>query len=215
MKTPLFTGLFKPLKTETTTKLPKVGTTLQYSFDHIDDYVYIPTITLTGDFEISLKCVKSLEGNLMTLGKFGKPNTWGFYNYSTQDRLITQFEQNNGTNLTINHYGLPALGELTEYKAVRVGDVLTLYVNGVEVNSDTAVADSIEIDLIGARAVVSNLLWAGVIKDVYFNDLTDPANSRFYPLNDGAGTTVAKDTLGGHHGEYRNFNNDRWEAVNE
>ncbi|QEG09215.1 hypothetical protein CPT_Phriendly_063 [Vibrio phage Phriendly] len=186
-----------------------------YSFDGIDDFGSIPPITLEGDFEISLYATADADGNYMTLGYTGSIETWGFYNYSTGNRYFCRFLTSTGVLSLSSAIGtIKPVGEEVHHLVRKTGSLYEYFLNGELANSVTASLGDITVDLIGKRSP-ANLFWNGNIRDVYFNDLSNPSNSRLYKINEGGGDVMI-DSLssdGSTNGAYNNFNNEGWGRV--
>lgn len=190
----------------------------QYNFDGIDDYGTIPPITLEGDFEVSLYATVGQVGSYMSLGDTSNLNTRGFYHNSGTGRYTCYFSTTGTGEIILNSEA----GSLRDpdvevfHSLKKTGDLCEYYIDNTLVASSTFTdLGDVVIDIVGCRGSFASF-WNGNIREVYFNDLSSPSNSRLYKINEGPGSTVMIDSLssgGSTNGTYNNFNDERWESV--
>lgn len=191
----------------------------QYLFDGIDDYGTIPPVTLEGDFEISMYATSSIDSTGVTLGDAKDSNTWGFYRYIGSNTTYVRLGYRDGTWLDVSYNGVAPLGVGVEYKVSRIGTVASFFIDGELVGTSSSSIKPVIINRVGARGTGGTIAinhWNGNIRDVYFNDLSNPSNSRLYKINEGSGAKVMIDSLSSdssRNGVYNNFNNERWGRI--
>jgi len=162
------------------------GTTNRYftTLDGTADYYTIPTVTLTGDFEIEFEFT-----TIQTSFKYILGVTSGYLNYFAYRGSTNAFEfkLDSGTLQTFTITGALNDGKLNKGILKRVGGVTTLTSNGVvysedalETNSGTYVFDYIGTNVIEA-------LWNGTLSDVKITDGTDLI--RYYKIDEDLSAT--------------------------
>ena len=147
--------------------------------------VDIPVVRFEGDFSIKQTLTPAVDDTMMSLGSGACPNPpdfWGFYFHPGMAKWYASFIFDNYKyNVSIP---ITPVGETVHMEFRRTGTYLEWLMNGERVHSRTTVTGSLSIDTIGARSHANGqkeLQWSGNIIDTYLTDLTNPANSRYYP----------------------------------
>ena len=154
--------------------------------------VTFPSITLTGDYTISLKFFTRAFSEQMALGDSANSNTrlWIKNDGGIQWNVNGQIVAAAAGTLTDIH-----LHETNTLSIARVSGSTTLTLNGVVVAGPTAQSNDPSLDRIGRYA--SNLFWFdGLLFDVDIN------SQRSYALDESGATAV--DSIGGQNGTYVN-----------
>ena len=156
------------------------GTTNRYfsTLDGAADYYTIPTVTLTGDFELSFY-TDSKSVNKMLLS--GGTGTSGLELFLANDNIQLYYEGVSVKTFT----GYVNDGKLNLNEFIRVSNTLSYYVNGVFIDSYVLVGN-VKIDTIGARTG-GGLKLDGVISDVKITDGTDLI--RYYKIDEDLSAT--------------------------
>lgn len=128
------------------------------SFDHF----IIPTLTLTGDFEIEMEFVRLSDTTQVLLGEIGATSDFiaCFAGNSFQLRL-------NGSNVPAVIFTNADDGKLHKIRYKRIAGVITTFFDGVLKATDTN-ANTFTTDRIGRN--LSGIFWDGIIANVRITD---------------------------------------------
>ena len=149
------------------------------TLDGAADYYTIPTVTLTGDFEI--ECQFSLTDLTGDMVLFGDGAT-GF-DYLRIDPVNGGLDIRYNNGFTSNDGQFTADNKLHTASLKRVGGTVFAYYDGVQVNTRT-VSTSFTVEMLGSR--LNNYL-NGVISEVKITDGTDLI--RYYKIDEDLSTT--------------------------
>jgi hypothetical protein len=183
----------------------------QYELDGTADKVTIPVWTAAGDSEIEFDVKLTTNASGSALISFGN-DTWLRLNADGSTTWKTDTETNSiatTEDWVANEW---MHFKITTWNSTTDTEVL---MNGVQLGGAVQplnAARTIKIDTFGNK---DGSNWTeGIIKNVSLVDLDDSNNNRFYPLNEGSGTT-AIDTLGdgSTNGTFVSFVANRWSVI--
>ena len=156
------------------------------TLDGTADYYTIPTVTLTGDFEIEFDfSLTDLTGNqcLISDGVVG-------------DAVWVRIDATNGGidfkyggTVYTNDGQFTADSKLHTFKIEKVSTTITIYYDGVVVNTQTSGGFSVDFitAFLGSRGGVTKNFFNGVISDVKITDGTDLI--RYYKIDEDLSAT--------------------------
>lgn len=164
------------------------GTTNRYftTLDGVADYYTIPTVTLTGDFEIEFDfSLTDLTGNqcLISDGVIG-------------DAVWVRIDATNGGidfkyggTVYTNDGQFTADSKLHTLKIEKVSTTITIYYDGVVVNTQTSGGFSVDFitAFLGSRGGATKNFFNGVISEVKITDGTDLI--RYYKIDEDLSAT--------------------------
>jgi hypothetical protein len=133
------------------------------------------------DFEIDIDFVSTNQSGNQHLTGAVSSNRYEIL-FASNNNLIV-YDGSIGVSVH-NITGLPYLnGELHTIKATRVGGLQSLFINGTLVASSTRAVGNATIDCLGSRERTTSF-FNGIISDVKLTDLTTPANSLSFGLDE-------------------------------
>lgn len=152
----------------------------------------IPTVTLPGDFEISIEFMTTAAGNQVLLGDDFA--TAYFFNFD--DTRFTVWFAGSNVNYLFGAQN-PKDGKLHVARYKLTGTSLEMFLDGISLGSNTITP------FVGANdftiATANGVFFTGIIANVSITDAGTPI--RFYALDENfATTTVAVDTISGQNG---------------
>jgi hypothetical protein len=138
------------------------------------------------DFEIEIDFVSTNQSENQHLTGAVSFNRYEIL-FSNNNNLIV-YDGSIGASVH-NITGLPYLnGKLHTIKATRVGGLQSLFINGTLVASSTRAVGNATIDCLGSRERTTSFS-NGIISDVKLTDITTPANSLEFGLDNLTGNT--------------------------
>ena len=162
------------------------------TLDGVADYYTIPTVSLTGDFEI--ECQFSLTDLTADMVLFGDGAT-GF-DYLRIDPINGSLDIRYNNGFTSNDGQFTADNKLHTASLKRVGGTVFAYYDGVQVNS-RSVSTSFTVEMLGSR--LNNYL-KGVLANIKITDGTDLI--RYYKIDEdlSLGSTIIDSGSDGSNG---------------
>ena len=155
------------------------------TLDGSTQYYTIPTVTLTGGFDVYIDVSTITDGKMVLSGGTGSTG-------------IEMYIQTGGTlriyygGASIVVWGAPAFtdGKLNILRLNRVGTTLTGYVNGTSLGSVT-LSGNCQIYALGTRSLSGSLLFNGVLANnlIYDHTVSTTVPIRNYKINEDFSTT--------------------------
>lgn len=168
------------------------------------DYASIPAVTLTGDCSIDFKVLIQTAGTTIVLA-----NTLatGDYVYVTPSGIITaKFGSQIVSSTAVFQWGV-----FNELSIVRVGNVMSIIHNGVEVGVVNSAPVPIRIDTLGRYMASASYWLAGILADLKIYD--NGVFIRDYPIGDNSDVLV--DLVSDQNGIVINGNSSDWSLFEE
>lgn len=197
----LTSALTGPLTTDLTTTITAPTIRSFATFDGTDDFVAIPTVTATGDFEVEfefsttdLSATQSILGDLASSNKIAVNATSGTLFAKLLDSVSASFFLTIPTTDWVD-------GKLHKGKLTRVTDLFTLSIEGQSVSTTEVGAQNPFYEVVGSRNGALEF-FSGVLANINFKSGWD--TNRFYALDELASNT-AVDSISGQNGTYTNF----------
>lgn len=170
------------------------GTTDLYDsaryFNGVDAYVAIPTITISGDFDVSATHTPSGGTNERILGNSSTAE-WMFNIVSTSQ---LSFRAQGASGKFVDLDSALIAGDNTTFRAVRTSGVTSVYINGILQSNTITGSEDYRINRIGSQA--ANFT-KGIIYDININ------NQAAY-TGQGTSVTAWQDTIGSNDGTETN-----------
>ena len=135
-------------------------------------------ITFAGDFEFEFEISSTMTGNGIILGDSSGLDA--FVNIHNTGGVLRV------TLLGVNTYSTARVntGKLEKIRGVKTGSTFYLYINGTLDTTSTGLSSgSVTFDRVGRFNSTSSLMFDGIISDVKLTDLTTPANSLEFKLD--------------------------------